>query len=198
MHFHFISFFILVFISLLSYGILINLTFQNVFASHLSGSENKDTPIKGFIQCQGNLLAYPTICVGTKKDDKINGVFASETIYGKKGNDDIQSQAGNDIVYAGKGDDVVQGAEGSDMIFGQDGDDFLYGDSGSNFITGGGGNTINGGDGDDHLFGGPDNDVLTGGPGKDYFDCNEGQDRITDFDESKDTATQNCEFIEKV
>ncbi len=34
-----------------------------------------------FIQCLGNLLAYPTICVGTKHDDKMNGVFASETIW---------------------------------------------------------------------------------------------------------------------
>jgi Ca2+-binding RTX toxin-like protein len=171
---------------------------QTIVGSKLIGSQTKDTPVDDFIQCLGNLLAYPTICVGTKHDDKMNGVFASETIYGKKGNDEIQAQAGNDIVYAGKGDDTIQGAEGSDIIFGEDGNDFLYGDSGSNFLTGGGGNTLYGGDGDDHLFGGPDNDVFTGGPGKNFFDCNEGQDRITDFDESRDTATQNCEFIEKL
>ena len=195
MHNRFLSVFLFI---VLSIGIFINFSLVNIFASHLSGSQNKDTPIDDFIQCLGNLLAYPTICVGTKHDDKMNGVFASETIYGKDGSDEIQAQAGNDIVYAGKEDDTVQGAEGSDIIFGQDGDDFLYGDSGSNFITGGGGNSLYGGDGNDHLFGGPDNDVLTGGPGKDYFDCNEGQDRITDFDKSKDTATPNCEFIEKV
>ena len=195
MHNRFLTVFLFI---VLSIGIFINFSLVNIFASHLSGSQNKDTPIDDFIQCLGNLLAYPTICVGTKHDDKMNGVFASETIYGKDGSDEIQAQAGNDIVYAGKEDDTVQGAEGSDIVFGQDGDDFLYGDSGSNFITGGGGNSLYGGDGNDHLFGGADNDVLTGGPGKDYFDCNEGQDRVTDFDESRDTATANCEFIEKV
>ena len=195
MHNRFLTVFLFI---VLSIGIFINFSLENIFASHLSGSQNKDTPIDDFIQCLGNLLAYPTICVGTKHDDKMNGVFASETIYGKDGSDEIQAQAGNDIVYAGKEDDTVQGAEGSDIVFGQDGDDFLYGDSGSNFITGGGGNSLYGGDGNDHLFGGADNDVLTGGPGKDYFDCNEGQDRVTDFDESRDTATANCEFIEKV
>jgi Ca2+-binding RTX toxin-like protein len=45
------------------------------------------------------------------------------------------------------------------------------------------------------LFGGPDNDVLVGGSGNDVFDCNEGSDRVLDFDSSKDTANSNCEFI---
>ena len=167
-------------------------------AAKLQGSQNKDTPVDDFIQCLGNLLAYPTICVGTNHDDKTNGVTSAETIYGKDGDDEIQAQGGNELVYAGDDDDTIQGGEGSDIIFGLDGNDFIYGDSGSNFIYGGGGNSLYRGDGNDHLFGGTDNDVFTGGAGKDVFDCNDGQDRITDFDEDKDTASANCEFIEKL
>jgi Ca2+-binding RTX toxin-like protein len=52
-----------------------------------------------------------------------------------------------------------------------------------------------GGEGNDHLFGGSDNDVLSGGPGKDFFECNEGFDRVLDFDPDEDTANTNCEIL---
>ena len=54
---------------------------------------------------------------------------------------------------------------------------------------------IFGGAGDDHLFGASDNDVLSGGPGKDFFDCNEGFDRVLDFNPDEDTANPNCEIL---
>ena len=52
-----------------------------------------------------------------------------------------------------------------------------------------------GGKGNDRLYGGSDNDVLSGGPGSDYFDCNEGVDRVLDFDPNDDTANVNCETL---
>ena len=75
-----------------------------------------------------------------------------------------------------------------------DGNDFLYDDTGGNSITGGGGNYIDGGNGDDVIVGGSDSDVMVGGPGKDYFDCNEGTDRLLDFDPNTETKSQACEF----
>ena len=55
---------------------------------------------------------------------------------------------------------------------------------------------LDGGNGDDHIFGGSLNDVLKGGPGNDFFDCNEGIDRVLDFDPDEDTANVNCESLE--
>jgi Ca2+-binding RTX toxin-like protein len=55
---------------------------------------------------------------------------------------------------------------------------------------------FDGGKGDDYLIGSSANDLFIGGPGHDYFDCNEGLDRILDFNPKEDTANNNCEILE--
>lgn len=55
---------------------------------------------------------------------------------------------------------------------------------------------LDGGKGDDYLLGSSSNDLFIGGPGHDYFDCNEGIDRILDFNPKEDTVNNNCEIIE--
>ncbi len=134
-------------------------------------------------------------CDGTENEDTIIGTVVGETIFAIGGNDIIQGNGGPDIVYGGEGDDNIQGSEGSDTLFGQDGDDVLFGDSGTNVIFGGGGNLMFGGAGDDKLYGGSDNDVLVGGSGHDFFDCNEGADRVIDYNPNEDTANTNCENL---
>jgi Ca2+-binding RTX toxin-like protein len=151
--------------------------------------------VNDLIRCLGNFMFPPTVCKGTDDSDKIVGQ-GPETIYGKDGDDVIQGGGGADVIFGNDGDDTIQGGEGSDSIFGNDGEDVLFGDSGTNIIFGGGGNTISGGEGDDKLFGASDNDILIGGPGNDFFDCNEGLDTVTDFDDDEDTANANCEVLQ--
>jgi Ca2+-binding RTX toxin-like protein len=151
--------------------------------------------VNDLIRCLGNFMFPPTVCKGTDDSDKIVGQ-GPETIYGRDGDDVIQGSGGADVIFGGDGDDTIQGGEGSDSIFGNDGDDVLFGDSGTNIIFGGGGNTLSGGEGSDHIFGASDNDILIGGPGNDFFDCNEGLDTVTDFDEGEDTANANCEVLQ--
>jgi Ca2+-binding RTX toxin-like protein len=55
---------------------------------------------------------------------------------------------------------------------------------------------LDGGKGNDYLLGSSSNDLFIGGPGHDYFDCNEGIDRILDFNPKEDTVNNNCEIIE--
>ena len=57
---------------------------------------------------------------------------------------------------------------------------------------------FDGGKGDDHLIGSSANDLFIGGPGHDYFDCNEGLDKILDFNPKEDTVNNNCEILEQV
>jgi Ca2+-binding RTX toxin-like protein len=167
-------------------------------AHAVTGTQTDDSLTDGvndLIRCLGNFMFPPTVCEGTNDSDKIVGQ-GPETIYGKDGDDVIQGGGGADVIFGNDDDDTIQGGEGSDSIFGNDGDDVLFGDSGTNIIFGGGGNTISGGKGDDKLFGASDNDILIGGPGNDFFDCNEGLDTVTDFDEDDDTANANCEVLQ--
>ena len=172
---------------------------QDSAFAKIIGTQTDDALVDGvddLIRCLGNELLPPTICKGTKHDDKIvASSVGPQTIYGRDGNDLIQGDMGPDTIFGGDGDDVISGGEGTDTIFGNDGDDVISGDSGTNVVFGGGGNFLYGGNGDDRLMGGSDNDVLTGGPGHDYFDCNEGIDTVTDFDENEDTANVNCEIL---
>ncbi len=188
-------------IKILTLGIIVSSMIMvpkyQVFA--LIGTQTDDTLVDGvddLIRCLGNELLPPTICKGTNHDDIIvaSGV-GFQTIYGKDGDDLIQGDINSDTIFGGDGDDVISGGEGTDSLYGNDGDDVLYADSGTNFIFGGGGSFLDGGKGNDRLYGGTDNDVLTGGPGKDFFDCNEGQDVVTDFDPDKDTVNPNCEVL---
>lgn len=172
---------------------------NTTFAKKIIGQQTDETLVDGvhnLIRCLGNQILPPTICKGTNHSDKIDASGVGfQTIYGLDGNDLIQGDIQSDTIFAGDGNDVISGGEGTDTIFGNDGNDILYGDSGTNVIFGGGGNFLYGGSGNDKLFGGSDNDVLTGGPGHDFFDCNEGQDTVTDFDPNEDTANSNCEVL---
>jgi RTX calcium-binding nonapeptide repeat (4 copies) len=134
-------------------------------------------------------------CEGIENDETIIGTVIGETISALGGNDVIQGNGGPDLIYGGDGDDTIQGGEGSDTLFGQNGNDVIFGDSGSSIVFGGGGNLMFGGEGDDKLYGGSDNDVLVGGPGHDLFECNEGSDRVIDYNPDEDTANPNCENL---
>ncbi len=155
-----------------------------------------NTPIQS-LSSSDAILCPPFTCIGTDEDDEMIGTTVGDTMYGLDGDDLIQGNSLNDVIYGGDGDDVISGGEGTDTLFGGDGDDVLFADSGTNFIFGGGGSYLYGEKGDDYLYGGTDNDVLTGGKGKDFFDCNEGQDVVTDFDPKEDTINSNCEVVLK-
>ena len=52
---------------------------------------------------------------------------------------------------------------------------------------------LDGGDGDDILNGGNGGDTLTGGPGADHFDCENGPDIVTDYNEAEGDILIECE-----
>jgi hypothetical protein len=172
-----------------------SLTYAKIIGQQTDEGKLVDN-VNNLIRCLGNELLPANVCKGTNHDDKmVSAGVGFQTIFGLKGKDLIQGDINPDTIYGGKGDDVISGGEGTDSLFGNDGNDVIYGDSGTNVIWGGGGNFIYGNDGNDRLYGGSDNDALTGGPGHDFFDCNEGQDTVTDFDPQEDTANANCENL---
>lgn len=143
---------------------------------------------------------------GSAVDDRIVGMFWSETILGEGGNDqlygngDLDTLDGgddHDILFGGEDADTMQGGNGTDMLIGGHGDDLMYGESdndtlfgewgndtmsgglGDDFIEGGfGDDTISGDEGDDLLFGDEGDDTIQGGAGRDYIEGGIGNDTI--------------------
>ena len=124
------------------------------------------TPKQRKIQ-RGTITILET--VGTKGDDRLEGVAGIDHMDGKEGNDTLEGRGGNDRLRGGKGDDKLFGGEGNDHLIGGEGNDMLKGGKGDDLLYGGEGNDIlKGGKGDDSLYG-REGDILKGGSGDDYL-----------------------------
>ena len=169
--------------------VLFLLSFSSIYVSQLfsGGSALADevigtqttmeTPMGNITQCAGNLLAPPTICTGTSRNDTIVTSPRSGTIYGWGG------------------DDKIQGLLGTEVTFGNDGNDVVVGEAGPNILFGTGGSMLFGESGNDQIIGGIDHDVMSGGPGQDTFVCNGKQDVIVDFKELEDMKSGDCVIL---
>lgn len=127
---------------------------------------------------------------GHQGDDVLDGGTENDDLRAGAGDDTLLGGDGSDILRAGDGDDDLSGGTGADKLFGGAGNDRLIGDGQKDALHGGDGNdALKGGAGNDTLNGGHDDDVLTGGAGNDVFVFarNAGNDRITDFANTKDS-----------
>ena len=181
------------------------------------GTNNDDIIIGSFLSEKISGLKGDDVIQGNNGDDIINGNEGSDSIQGGEGIDNLFGGDGDDFIYADGSTSLVSGI-GDEIAIVNTFNDWLLG-VGQNFVTNidisingnGVGNVftalnsnmlifsesyLDGGNGDDHIFGGSLNDVLKGGPGNDFFDCNEGLDRVLDFDPDEDTANVNCESLE--
>jgi Ca2+-binding RTX toxin-like protein len=155
-------------------------------------------------------------CVGTNRDDLIDGTESSETINARAGDDLIAGNGGNDVIYGDNGKDQGVGYGGNDTIYGGDGDDGIIGramrgDEDSDTVHGGKGNdVIDAATFDDPLesqdppvdysYGESGNDTIYAQDGNvDFIDCGETKGGRTErdtvyYDEGIDTVTENCEI----
>lgn len=158
------------------------------------------------------------IIQGKNGDDIIYGNNGSDSIQGGGGLDNIFGGDGNDFIYADSSTSLSSAlARNQSAILNILNDRFsgtvienfalpnsisinqnnvadIFASLNSNMLIFSQSH-LEGGEGNDHLFGGSGNDILSGGPGNDFFECNEGFDRILDFDPSEDTANVNCEVL---
>jgi Ca2+-binding RTX toxin-like protein len=178
-----------------------------IYASHLFSGESAmadevigtqttmETPMGKIIQCAGNLLAPPTICNGSNRNDTIVTSPRSATIFGRGGDDKVQGLLGTEVTFGNDGNDAIQGGNSTAAVFGNDGNDVVVGEAGPNILFGTGGSMLFGGLGNDQIIGGIDHDVMSGGPGQDAFICNGKQDVIVDFKELEDKMSGDCVIL---
>jgi Ca2+-binding RTX toxin-like protein len=181
--------------------------FSLIYASHLFSGESAmtdevigtqttmETPMGKIIQCAGNLLAPPTICTGTNRNDTIVTFPRSGTIFGRGGYDKVLGLLGTEVTFGNDGNDAIQGGNSTAAVFGNDGNDVVVGEAGPNILFGTGGSMLFGGLGNDQIIGGIDHDVMSGGPGQDAFICNGKQDVIVDFKELEDKMSGDCVIL---
>ncbi len=183
------------------------------------GTNNDDIIIGSFLNEKISGLGGNDIIQGNNGDDIIYGGDGSDSIQGGEGIDNIFGQDGDDFIYADGSTSLASVLIGDEMAIVNEFNDWLLGADNLNFVTltdisinrNSAGDVfaslnsnmllfsesyLDGGNGDDHIFGGSLNDVLKGGPGNDFFDCNEGLDRVLDFEPDEDTANVNCESLE--
>jgi Ca2+-binding RTX toxin-like protein len=183
------------------------------------GTNNDDVIIGSFLNEKISGLKGDDVIQGNNGDDVIYGGNGSDSIQGGEGIDNIFGQDGDDFIYADGSTSLASSLIGDEIAIVQELNDWLLGVDNQNFVTmtdmsikgNGVGDVfallnsnmllfsesyLDGGNGNDHIFGGSLNDVLKGGPGHDFFDCNEGLDRVLDFDPDDDTANVNCESLE--
>jgi len=190
-----------------------------------TGTNNDDIIIGSFLSerifgqggddaIQGNEGA--DIVYGGNGSDSIQGGSAFDKLFGQDGDDYIyadattslaSSQTTNESAINNRFNELFLGLDTNDL---SDTEQIVIADSinrnsqSSNIF----GSTqsdlllmqvslLVGGEGNDHLFGGSGNDVLIGGPGHDSFECNEGIDRVLDFNPNEDTVNVNCELLGK-
>lgn len=165
--------------------------------------------LDGNDKIQGN--AGNDTIYGGKGDDIISGGSGFDKLYGQDGNDVLIGDSTTSVAEIYIGNDQVAVDTLNEYLLGENNGISLSNmmntynnktDISSNIEN----NTINvfssdiqlldGGKGDDYLLGQSSNEYFIGGPGHDYFDCNEGIDRILDFDKNEDTANINCEFLD--
>lgn len=164
---------------------------------------NKENVTSGILQDQGGILSHVTPsnienvidcsnpssllggigtdCLGTEKNDKMNG------------------SSNNDREIGGGGDDYILGGRGQDSLYGSEGDDHIVGKQGNDVIAGNNGeDKISGGSRDDIIYAGQDQDPKgqtneTEWPSsRDVVDCGDGEDTI--YVNSLDSY-KNCEKV---
>lgn len=132
-------------------------------------------------------LTLPKVTAGPG-DNRVQGTFVNDQLYGQKGNDTLFGDRGNDRLFGGPGHDTLSGQAGHDTLDGGSGNDVLRGGAGNDLLRGGAGrdtlqgdagrDTLEGGSGNDVLRGGAGNDVLRGDGGADSLFGGGGQDRL--------------------
>jgi Ca2+-binding RTX toxin-like protein len=132
---------------------------------------------------------------GSAENDVLAGLGGNDMIDGKRGNDILDGSAGDDYLIGGQGNDILKGGPGNDVIEGNTGNDSIDSSAGDDYLFGGPGpNNLTGGVGNDTLIGGPNSDTLTGGAGQDTFVCNQGIDKVLDFNAAEgDIRLNDCE-----
>lgn len=184
-----------------------------------TGTGQSDTIIGSFLNEEISGLDGNDIIQGNNGEDTIYGGQGSDSIQGGGGIDNIFGGDGNDFIYADSSTSLSSAAIGDEISITNRLNDMLLGigienlDSSSdieikenrvadilaltssNILTYSE-SYLDGGEGNDYLFGGTGNDFLRGGPGNDFFDCNEGIDRVLDFDPDEDTANVDCEVLD--
>ncbi len=149
----------------------------------------------GGLAVAANITCVANPCVGTPRNDVIEGTA---------GGDDIRARSGNDIVRPIAGPDGAFGGRGNDNISDSSPQNTLEGEAGSDLIQSGGASVLDGGDGNDQLRGGGFS-IFRGGAGTDRINaaegsgnpdqiqCGSGRDTVT-FDRGVDTVNSNCEI----
>ncbi len=143
------------------------------------------------------------INAGSGNNDIFAGAGADE-IFSEQGNDRIFAGNGNDFISSGSGEDTIFGGRGRDEIVAGDGADTIFGGRGADDIRGQGGqDRIFDGAGNDIVRAGSDNDTILAGRGNDefiggggvdefrFFGSNLGEDVVSDFALTSDTATND-------
>jgi Ca2+-binding RTX toxin-like protein len=125
------------------------------------------------INCQ-----FKVPCLGTSKDDTLEGTADKNSIWGLDGKDVVEGLAGDDSSYGGNDSDILYGGNGNDNLVGGAGTDRICGNSGDDYLVGKEGNDIIFGDkaptnvmskctatksGTDKLWGDSGNDIIYGG-----------------------------------
>jgi Ca2+-binding RTX toxin-like protein len=121
----------------------------------------------------GTVLAKDIICtsghcVGTERDDTMQGASGKDELAGRRGNDDIFG----DVEGAPAGNDLLRGGPGKDLLF--DGSQIVDTD------------TVFGGKGDDRI------DVQEHDSSVDHVECGPGTDTV--FADPSDQLT-DCELV---
>lgn len=115
--------------------------------------------------------------VGNDRDNTIDLMSGSDTVFGARGDDRLMGRKGADSIDGAVGDDSLFGGEYHDTLWGRHGEDHLLGQSGSDELYGGNHNdALYGGAGNDALFGDGGNDWLRGDAGFDYLHGGRGAD----------------------
>jgi hypothetical protein len=136
---------------------------------------------------------------GGSENDNLKGGRGNDQLRGGKNNDFLKAGQGRDRLWGGRGNDKLRGGINQDRLVGNQGRDTLDGGRGKDILIGSEGrdllrgkqdrDRLLGGSGDDVLVGGLGKDSLNGGAGSDQFvysRIDEGGDRITNFEVTKD------------
>lgn len=183
-----------------------------------SGTIQDEVIIGSFLNEEISGLGGDDIVQGNNGDDVIYGGPGSDSIQGGGGLDNIFGGDGNDYIYSDSSTSLSGSLVEDQVAIVNRLNEKLLGTEIENTVLPAGHipgvinvadtfaslnsnmliyseSHLEGGEGNDYLFGGSDNDVFSGGPGNDFFECNEGFDRVLDFDPDEDTANVDCEIL---
>jgi len=127
-----------------------------------------------------NFTGIPSRAVGGDGDDRLEGGWGHDRLFGEAGNDLLVGGDGHDELFGEDGRDTLDGGAGDDYLQGDGGDDTIDGGAGDDTLRGNGGaDWLAGGPGADRLVGGDGSDRMWGGAGRDTLDGEAGDDRIS-------------------